>query len=269
MPVFHETHRYAYPVQTSTSGPWLGETGMTVCEFHGDAALAFLTQTGGADEVVYYKLWCDVEFSRHATPPGRNTIAALAFNPVTKRIWCGNSTVDANLVTAFEVGTGVETNVLTLPPSTNSVLGTGLATNGQVFARGSYETIELFTMNGIKLGERTYPGRHVEGITASPWSWTFVDSNAGEIVIINPLGIEVASIPGVGSPGGMGAIAFDTVSDPDFMPQLYDGTNCNLGDPGTLYHYDTDWSPQPLLQRHRLYVANTIDQIIYAGYLTA
>jgi len=123
--------------------------------------------------------------------------------------------------------------------------------------------------SGPWLGERTYPGRHVEGITASPWIWTFVDSNAGEIVIINPLGIEVASIRGIGSPGGMGAIGFDTVSDPDFMPQLYDGTNCNLGDPGTLYHYDTDWSPQPLLQRHRLYVANTIDQIIYAGYLTA
>lgn len=267
---FVETHRYNYPVPTVQSGPQYGSTALTITRLNGDIALAFLTQTQYDDEVVYLKPCCDIEFMRHVTPPGRHQISGMGFNPITGNIWCGSHLdPDRLLVFAFEPGTGQQTLSRDLTGIASGFSGQGFATNGLFMARGSYETMELFGMGGAKVGEKTYSGRRITGISASPWSWTFVDEMTNEIVVINPFGQEIATAPGVGSAGGMAAIAFDTLSEAEFMPQLYDATNCNLGDPGTLYHYDTDWSPTPWHFRHRIYVANNVDQLIYAGYLTA
>ena len=67
----------------------------------------------------------------------------------------------------------------------------------------------------------------------------------------------------------MAAITFDYLSLPfmDDIPQVW-GPNGTVGDPGTIYDPDTPWNPVPWGGRHRLYVANEADQMIYAGYLT-
>jgi len=146
----------------------------------------------------------------------------------------------------------------------------GLACNGFFFVRGGGPTLELWSTGGLLLGTRSYAGRGVSGLSASPWSYSFTDRFNDEIVVIGPLGNEIAVSSGVGAAGGMQALAFDYVShwNMDAIPQVW-GPNGTIGDPGTIYHPDTPWNPVPWGGRHRLYVANETDQMIYAGYLTA
>ena len=230
--------------------------------------LAFVTQTGHDDEVVYLALGFDFEFHRHDTPVDREIITGMGYNPFTRKIWCGSGTNDRELVFAFDPDTGLQVSSRDLSADT-TLPGSpqGFATNGLFFLRASGQEMELRLMNGNKLAQNTLPGRSIKGITASPWSWTFCDAATDEIVVLGPLGQEIASSTGVGSAGGMDAIAFDTITDQDVQPQVWLEPGV-IGDPGTIHHPDTPWDPVPWSGRHRLYVANHIDQIIYSGYLT-
>ena len=264
MPVlnFIETHRYAYPVTTDGTG-----TALTTCLYSGDPMLAFLTQTRYEDEVVYLALGFDYEYTRHDTPPGRDIISGMGYNPNSREIWCGSTTSDSGLVFAFDPTTGLETQSLDLTADTSFSSPQGFATNGLLFTRSKGANIELRLMNGTKLAERSFPGRIINGISASPFSWTFVDSSTNEIVVIGPFGNEIATAATPGTNGGSSAIAFNTVANVANDPQVWLEPGI-IGDPGTIHHPDTPWSPSPWMGRHRLYVANDTDQIIYAGYLS-
>lgn len=270
MPVtlsFHETHRYNFPVW-----PTGGDTALTVCRVGGDPMLAFLTQSQQDDEVVYLSLGFDHEIFRHVTPPGRHFVTGMGFNRLTNKIWCGSSTNQRYEIFSFDPATGQEVFDLTIANSNLNLPG-GFATNGLFFVQSDGSRIELRTMGGVKLGQRVYAGRSIRGITESPGSWTFIDQLANEIVIIGPLGgiIATAPAPGTAAGGGLGvgpqSIAFDTISDMQYHPQVWLEPGI-IGDPGTIHHPDTPWDPEPWPYRHRLYVANQTDRIIYAGYLT-
>lgn len=260
---FVETHRYAYPVTTAGSG-----TALTVCRKSGDPYLAFVTQTGQDDEVVYLSLGFDFEYSRHVTPPGREVITGMGFNPFTGMIWCGNTTSDRDEVFAFDPVTGLEVSMRDLSADTTIGGPHGFATNGLFFTRAGGQTMELRLMNGTKIGEKNFTGRTINGITASPLSWTFIDTAAHEVVVIGPFGNELATAPLPGAAGGLAAIAYDTISDLDSHPQVWLEPGV-IGAPGTIHHPDTPWTPTPWMGRHRLYIANEDDQTIYAGFLTA
>lgn len=135
--------------------------------------------------------------------------------------------------------------------------------------RGGGNAAELWGTNGLLLGTREYPGRGITGVSASPWSHCFCDEYKDEIVVIGPLGNEIAVSSGIGAADGREALAFDYVDyiHMDDIPQVW-GPNGTVGAVGTIQHPDTPWSPVPWGGRHRLYVANEIDQTIYAGYLT-
>lgn len=259
---FHETHRYAYPYQTTGVG-----TALTVCLRSGDPALAFVTQTGYADEVVYLALGFDFEYNRIPTPTGREVISGMGYNPITRKIWCGNTTNDSDEVFAFDPVTGAEVSSRNLSGVSNFNSPQGFATNGLLFMRSRGAEVEMHTMSGALLGARSYPGRSITGASASPWSWTLADAAAHEIVVIGPFGNELECGEAPGTAGGMGAIAFDTVSELDSHPQVWLEPGI-IGDPGTIHHPDTPWAPEPWTGRHRLYVANDTDQTIYAGFLT-
>ncbi|MEQ9814907.1 MAG: hypothetical protein RLO50_19175 [Azospirillaceae bacterium] len=262
---FVETHRYAYPVTTTGTG-----TALTVAKKSGDPYLVFLTQESFDDQVVYLGLGCDVEIDRHATPPGRQTTTGLGYDLIGRRIFGAQTTSNANIVYAFDPTTEAEVLALDLSASTDpGFQPTGLATNGLFLLRTDGQEIELRTMGGFKLAQKSFPGRSIKGITSSPWSWTFVDGATDEIVVINPLGTEIASAPAPGSAGGCGAVAYNHFHAGENEPQQW---ICPLGTvdtiPGSIHNPDTPWDPEPWSGRHRLFVANDIDQIIYAGYLS-
>ncbi len=264
MPVlrFEQTHQCPFPVTTTGVS-----TALTVCEVGNDPMLAFLTQTGYNDEIVYLALGCCVEYFRQPTPANREVISGMGFNPITKKIWCGSTTSQGNEVFSFDPATGQEVAALDLSADSTLSLPGGFATNGLFFVRASGSNLELRSMGGVKLGQIQFPGRSITAISQSPWSWTFGDRGNNEIVVINPFGAEVATAPAPGSAGGLQAIAYDTVSDMSAHPQVWQ-PDCTIGDPGTIHHPDTPWNPTPWQFRHRLYVANENDQMIYAGYLT-
>ncbi|MEM7193429.1 MAG: hypothetical protein AAF402_00675 [Pseudomonadota bacterium] len=263
---WESTHEFAFPV-SSGNPPNMVATALTVCELSGDPALAFLTQGGGSDEVAYLSLADGDEYTRHVTPAGRDTISGMGYNPFTKHIWCSYRTNTPDLLTAFDPLTGLETGIRNLAPDPHMSLPDGLACNGLFFARSNSQWIELRTMTGFKLGEREYAGRSIRGVSASPWSYTFVDKNNDELVVIGPYGNEIAvsNLPGTAS--GVEAVAFDNIVDHAHAPQVWldDG---KIGDVNTIHHPDTPWNPVPWGGRHRIYVANNLDQMIYAGYLT-
>jgi hypothetical protein len=267
MPValrFQETHRYAYPVTTAGNG-----TALTVARVSGDPYLAFLTQTSFADEVVYLALGFDYEYFRYPSPVGRDVITGMAFDETSGKIICCLGTTNANTqIFAFDPVTGAETSMQELAADTTLTSPHGIAVKENIYVRASEGTLETRSRNGTLLGSRYYAGRNIRGITASPWSWTFVDQFADEIVVIGPLGNVIATAPAPGAAGGVDDIAYDSLSQMDEEPQVWLEPGI-IGDPGTIHHPDTPWSPTPWLGRHRLYVANVTDQIIYAGYLTA
>lgn len=271
---FVTTHTYNYP-QTQPQNP-ISQTSMTMCRVNGDEMLAFMTQTQFSDEVVYLSLGCDNEIYRHDTPAGHNQISGIAYDPVRDVIWCGQGFSSADEIIAFDPTNGQVVATIDISGS-NTIdpsVGTGFATNGALIIRSGPNSIELRMMNGTLLGVKDFPlqfGFNISGLTASPFSWTCLQSLEHKISVLNPFGDIVAECPGVGAPspgnnavGGMQAIAFDYVSDMDTMPQEF--LNCAIGAPGTIYHPDTPWSPAPWLLRHRIYIANNSDQTIYAGY---
>ena len=260
---FETTWTIPYPVATTGSG-----TALTVCRRLNDPQLAFLTQTSFADEVLYLA-FMGQEVARHPTPPGHDVISGMAYDPFRRVIWCAQSTANQDSIIAFNPDDGLLTQTLAAPRSPNLLSPTGLATNGFFFVRGGGPTLELWTTAGLMLGTRDHPGRGVTGLSASPWSYCFVDRYSDEIVVIGPLGNELAVSSGVGAAGGAAALAFDYVThhQMDSHPQVW-LPNGAVGDPGTIHHPDTPWNPAPWGGRHRLYIAHEPEQMIYAGYLT-
>lgn len=259
---FEVTNTAPYPVTTTGAG-----SSITVCKPFNDPMVAFCTQTGFDDEVVYLSLGLDIEFRRHITPVGRTVISGMGYNPITRMVWCASTTNQTTEVFAFDPDTGLEVSALNLAADSPTANSQGFGTNGLLFVRSAGSVLELRTMAGVKVGERTYPGRSIMGASASPFSWTFGDANTDEIVVIGPFGNEIAIAPAPGSSGGLGAIAYDYVNDQQFLAQVIP-ENGIPGPVGSNTHPDTPWNPVPWLGRHRLYIANEIDQIIYGGYLT-
>ncbi len=260
---FEVTWSFPYPITTTGSG-----TALTICVRSGDICLAFLTQTSGDDEVLYLHPFTGDEQYRHPTPPGYLTISGMAYDPFRRLIWCCELTVAPEVILTLDPETGSLTGTQVATPSPTMSAPHGLACNGFFFVRGGGSTLELWATNGVLLGTHRYTGRSIRGVSASPWSYCFVDTD--EIVVIGPMGNELAVSSGIGTSGGMEAIAFDYIDfiHMDDIPQVW-GPDGSIGDPGTIYNPDTPWNPEPWAGRHRLYVANEIDQTIYAGYLTA
>lgn len=261
---FIQTHQYNYPVSTTGTG-----TALTVAKKSGDPYLVFLTQTGYDDEFVYLSLGCDVEIARHATPTDRETVGGMGYSRFNNRIYCCQGTSNAGELFAIDPTTEAEVWSTTITDmASNYSAGHGLATNGLFLALSYGNTLELRTMGGFKLGEKEYTGRSIKGISKSPASWSFVDPVADEIVVIGPMGNEIATCPAPGSSGGAAAIAFNEFHAGDNEPQQW---VCPAGTvdltPGSIHNPDTPWDPAPWIDRHRIYVANEIDQVIYAGYL--
>ncbi len=260
---FETTWTISYPVTTAGTG-----TALTLCRRNNDPYLAFLTQTSFDDEVIYMS-FMGTENHRHTTPAGHEVISGMAYDPFRRIIWCSQGTFNQDRIIAFDADTGLLTNDLVATVSPTMSSPKGIACNGFFIVRGGGQTLELWTTGGFQLGSRTYAGRGVTGVSASPWSYSFVDEYNDEIVVVGPMGNELAVSSGVGTAGGMSAIAFDYVThhEMDDHPQVWlpDGT---VGAPGTINHPDTPWNPAPWGGRHRLYIANETDQQIYAGYLT-
>ena len=248
---FETTWTLPFPVTTTGDG-----TALTICRRNNDPYLAFVTQTTHDDEVVYLHTFGG-EAHRHATPLGQETIKGMAYDPFRRVIWCSQSAGPANdTIIAFDPDTELQTATLTAPLSSGLPSPRGLACNGFFVVRGGGPRLELWTTG-------------VTGLSASPWSYTFVDEYSDEIVVIGPLGDEIAISSGVGAAAGMRSVAFDYINHwaMDSIPQVW-GPDGTVGDPGTIHHPYTPWNPEPWGGRHRLYVANEVDQTIYAGYLT-
>ncbi len=271
---FVTTHTYAYPPHEPRDP--LGHTAMTVCKRMGDPALAFLTQTTDEDEVVYLSLGEDREVHRHDTPAGWDVISGMGYNPLTRKIWCGSVTNNANQVVSFDPDTGLE--VVNQDLSADDALpygAEGFGTNGFIYTRAGGLTVELRSMNGTLLGTRNFSDG-ITGISWSPWSWLAIKKNEHKLMVINLFGDVVAECEGVGSAPvaipfagneGMQAVAYNYVTDESQSPQVWLPGGI-LGDPGTIHHPDTPWDPEPWIMRHRIYVANNTDRTIYAGYFT-
>ena len=272
---FVTTHTYAYPPHEPRDP--LGQTAMTMCKRNGDPCLAFLTQTGYEDEVVYLQFFEDTEIHRHDTPVDWEVIAGMGYNPLTRKIWCGNVTNDKHKVMSFDPNTGLEVTSQDLSADDTLIVGAdGFGTNGFVYTRTGANRIELRSMNGMLMGSKEYTSG-LRGITHSPWSWIAVNNYEHKMSVLNLFGDVIAECDGVGvdpstlapgeDAGGMMAIAYDYVTDVDTAPQewLPGGV---LGAPGTINHPDTPWNPVPWVRRHRIYVANNSDRTIYAGYFT-
>lgn len=294
---FVETVRGRFPVTTQGSG-----TAMTCVIRSNDPYVAFLTQVPG-DDTLYFLNKSDLTVNASLpNPPGRANCTGMGFDPLTRSIIMAfplngiAPNVSADQIVAVNPITGVEIGEISAPrpsfspgPGSAAILyePQGIATNGILIARASdfgngalvQSSIELFTRSGFPLGQTDFSGRRIRGISSSPWSWSYIDQSTHEIVVLGPFGNEIATAPGVGSPGnpadparpvGMGAIAFDSVAfrHMEHEPQEWLPGGI-LGARGTINHPDTPWSPEPWGGRHKLYVANETDQMIYGGYLTA
>ncbi len=282
---FVETFRYTYPVPSqNVYPPTLSPTGITVGAPLGDPVLIFLTQTTFADELVWLHLSSDIEMNRMPTPPGADTISGLGYNLVRNRLIAGLTTPDEGKVLIMDADTGAivaerDLSASTVfspstPPQamssngtvivqaghTTNILGSGGASVGQ-------STIQMWAYDGTPVAQKTYDERKITGISHTRIGWVYTDVQRDEIVVLGPLGNEIAVAPGVGAATGMQAIAFDNIRDQSAIAQN-PVPGGGIGAVGTPQHPDTPWDPQPWLGRHRLYIANTADQTIYAGYLT-
>lgn len=264
---FHTTHSFGYPVAAQAQAQ-ISATGLTVCQLFSDPQLAFLTQSQFDDELVIVSLVDGSEQMRYVTPPGRATISGLAYNKFGYRIWCSFATVTPDEVIAIDPDTGAEVAAQLWSANQNMVNPQGLGCNGLFFTRCYGEWIELRTIGGLFIADRQYPGRDIKGLTAAHVGWCHVDNLTNELVVLGPFGNEAAIAPAPGAAGGCHAIAFDDITDHQSAPQVWleHGT---IGAVGTINHPDTPWNPPPWLGRHRIYIANNVDGIIYAGYLTA
>lgn len=275
---FHLTHGFGYP--TPAFG---GATAMTVARIGHDPVLAFLTQQPAGDYLYLLDMCEGRVLASYDTPVDRPQISGMGFSPVNGKLFCGSGYETDEYVTVIdpEDGSVVDDFALANPGFADAQ---GFGTNGLALIRARGDVLQLSTMNGFRLGERSYPGRNIRGVGASPFSWTFIDAAANEIVVVDPFGNEIATAPAPGTPAsGIGveqvitgphAICFDTINFPYEHAQLcIPATGLPedaVDDDGNIlgpYNPQTPWDPEPWLFRHRLFIANQSGDQIYAGYL--
>lgn len=245
--------------------PYIGnnvEIALTVALVSGDPMVLYLNQTGYEDPIEYVSLALDHTYKTHDNPPGWDVISGFAFDPVRRVVGCSNVTNNAHEVMAFDPITEQEVARFDLTADDDISRASGLGTNGLMFIRCGGSKVELRAMNGAKLGERDYPGRNFTGASAAGLGWVLADRNAHEIVVLDGFGNERQAVAAPGSPGGLGAVAYDYVTNHQGMPQVIPPSDGSA--PGDA---SIPWSPAPWLLRHRIYVANDVDQTIYAGYI--
>ena len=273
---FHVTDTFGYP--TFLAG---GATAMTMCRNDsGDSFLAFLAQQPFQDQLVLVEP-CEGNIQLEFTSPvGRDQIGGMGYSPINGLIYCGNGYQTNQFVTAIDPNDGSVVHDFEIEdPGTLNAAGFG--TNGFFLARADGEGLELRTMAGNLLGSRTYPGRMIRGVSASPFSWTMIDANNNEIVVLNPFGQEIATAPAPGgSATGSGvenlgsgphAIAFDYVNFPFAGSQRCipaGGAPVDVFE-GSPYDPNAPWDPAPWQFQHRIYIANQTTGTVYSGYLTA
>jgi hypothetical protein len=283
---FHETFRYAFPEPSESTIDPVSAVAMTVGRRDNEPVLWFVTQGDADDVLVELHLLYDFELGRMPTPYGRHTIGGLGYHRRLDLLLAAQRTTGWNETFLIDPVSGAEVGSLDLSADSAFDQFTGAeldatATDGLIFAQagltgfgfdadGTFvhpSVIQLRLVTGRLIGQLEFPDRQITGLTRAPLSWIFTDIRQNEIVVLGPLGDELAIAPGVGVAGGMQAIAFDRITNHDEVAQVPLEAGVP-GDPGTIHHPDTEWDPAPWLGRHRLYIANVYDQTIYAGYLT-
>jgi hypothetical protein len=267
---FHVTHSYAYPVPLSG-----GAVGMTVCEIRNDPCLAVLVQSPDVDDVSYLDLLHDHVIDSRPLNTSHQQVSGLGWNAATGTIWAGSGFETVDEVLSFDPATHDTVDSFQLPADVPRERYDCFATNGAFMVFGVDGRLELRMPNGTLVGQKTFPGRRITGLSASPMSWVMGDRQAHELVVINPLGGEMAVCPAPG-PGatatsvpvhsGVSAVTVDMVTRMRFQPQLGQPEGQPLAQPGSPYHAATPWNPTPWGGRHRIYVANDFSQRIYGGY---
>lgn len=267
---FHVTHSYGYPVPLSG-----GAVGMTVCEIGDDPFLAVLVQSPNVDDVSYLALLHDVVIDRRPLNTSHQQISGLGWNAGTGTIWAGSGYETVDEILSFDPATHATVDSFQLPADVPRVRYDCFATNGAFMVLGINDRLELRMPNGALVGQKMFPGRRITGLSASPFSWLMGDRQAHELVVINPLGGEMAICPAPGPAttasslsvhSGVSAVAVDMVSRMRRQPQLGLPADQGPAQPGSPYHSATAWNPSPWGGRHRIYVANDFSQQIYAGY---
>lgn len=291
---FVVTASAAFPNSTAGSG-----TAMAAVVRQRDPYIAFLTQVNNDDTLFFLNRTDLLANTSVITPAGRENCSGMGWDPLTRQmIMAFPTTTSATDTSPDEIvvvstNTGTELTALDapridfefLPGVSKKLAPSGLAMNAVVIARsgdlwlgsGPESTVQFYSRQGTALGSVEFSGRRIRGITAAPWSWAMVDQHNHEIVVLGPLGTEIAVAPGIGPAGsntsgvpkGMAAIAFGLPwqSEMDDEPQEWLAGGLT-GAPGTINHPDTEWTPEPWGGRHKLYIANESDQTIYCGYLT-
>jgi len=262
---FYQSGSYPYPIATTGSG-----TGMTVCIYQTEPALAVLTQTGYEDEIVYLALNRALPFERGrvAVQSPEERISGLCYDRQSHLLWACQTDITpdnrSHLLVALNPETGQRVDTINVPQAD----GRALAWNGLAFVRSVGSQLELINSNGTVIATRQLNfGEGCRGISASPWSFVATYGETRPLVVINffaqVIG-ECANVPGTA--GGIDAVAFDNLSSPDVLAQVPsdDGSFAPIG---SEHDPEVPWDPSPWKFRHRIYVANESDQVIRFGYL--
>ena len=237
---------------------------LTVALVSGDPMVLYLNQTSFEDPIHYVALALDHTYKTPDSPAGWDVISGFAFDPIRDLVFASSLTTNRTEVMAFDPATDLAVADIDLAAD-QDLIGdpTSIGTNGLFYIRAGGPRVELRALNGAKLGQREYPGRTITGASAAGFGWIYADRAAHEIIVADPFGNIVQTCPAPGPAGGLGAIAFDYVVNHNRMPKVIPPTDGSApGDP------DERWSPEPWIMRHRIYVANDMDQTIHAGYLT-
>lgn len=262
---FEQVGSYPFPYATTGTG-----TALTACRRFNDPALAFLTQTGYEDEVVFMHLHLAtyVEAGRFTTPASEWRVTGLAYEAADNKLWAVQGSASPNdrgdVLIALDADTGALVDTINVPIAD----GKALAFNGLNWVRSDGSTLELINSAGTVLSTINVPiGSSCTGLSAAPWSYVAGDNPGNRIVVLNRFGRLIGECTAPpGTPNGIQAIAYDDILDYDHVSQLPTG-NGAPGTLGTLYHPDTPWNPVPWRARHNIYIANELDQTIYFGYL--
>ncbi len=262
---FYHVGSYPYPVATSGAG-----SAMAVCLYNNEPVLAILTQTSYEDEIVYLSLNKSISEEQGrvtvATPNVR--IEGLCYNKNSNMLWAtqGNYNPDnqGHRLVSLDPDSGLETGSINVPLDS----GYALAWNGLNFVRSTGAELELISGGGNILASMTLNfGEACHGISASPWSYVASYGTNRPLVVINLFGNIIGDCPGVpGSTGGIRAVAFDNVRSFESVPQIPSESG-GFSPEGSIHDPEVDWSPVPWKFRHRIYLANETDQMIYFGYL--
>lgn len=262
---FHTVATTQFPDTTTGTG-----SAMTVIAIGTDKAVAFLTQTGADDNVHYFSADLDNLIVSRTLDTGQPVVTGMGFNPVTQKIWCGNTTTQRDRIFAFDPTTHTITNDFTVPTS-NLANPQGFGTNGLIFMRSYHNvlatTLEIFDMAGTFLGDREIPDVRVSGISQAALGWVMCDHANHLMAVFGALGSVIATAPCPGPASLVEAIAYGNPLEFADVIAILVNTGALVapiqpGDP---------WpgpGPQPWLLPHLIYVANNASQTIYAGYLT-